>query len=69
MVETSASVMAARRFRGQYSQIWLSQRMRLFFAASRSASVTSLLKLADWSIESSMSSPSARAMCKRWSSS
>ena len=55
---TSSSVMFARRRRGQYSQIWESHLIRLFFAASRSASVTSLLKVAVWSrVSSSSRSP------------
>lgn len=41
MLSTSASVMEARRRRGQYSQICDSQRIRLFRAASRSSGVTS----------------------------
>ena len=65
---TSVSVMFARRRRGQYSQIWESQRMRLLFAASRSASVTRALKALVWSVESS-SRVSARERCERWSSS
>lgn len=48
---TSWSVMPARRPRGQYSQTWLSQRMRRVLASS---SVTSLLKRASWPSESSV---------------
>ena len=66
---TSASVIFARRRRGQYSQIWESQRIRRFLAASRSASVTSLLKVEVWSMESSSSRSPDSAMCVRWSSS
>ncbi len=41
MLSTSASVMEARRRRGQYSQICDSQRKRLWRAVSRSSGVTS----------------------------
>jgi len=54
---------------GQYSQIWNNHRIRLFFAASRSVSVTSLLKVDVWPIESSSSRSPDRAACERWSSS
>ncbi len=53
MLSTSESVIEESRDKGQYSQIWESQRMRLDFAASRSASVTSLLNVALWSASSS----------------
>lgn len=71
MVSTSASVMEARRRRGQYSQIWESQRMRRLRAASRSSGVISWLKLAFCVVVSSSSvsrllSPMSAA---RWSSS
>jgi hypothetical protein len=61
--------MFARRRRGQYSQICESQRMRRFFAASRSASVTSLLKAKVWSVESSSSWSPDRVRWASWSSS
>lgn len=62
------SVMFARRRRGQYSQICESQRIRLLFAASRSASVTRALNADVWSVESS-SRLSVSARWLRWSSS
>lgn len=61
--------MDARRRSGQYSQIWESQRIRRDLAASRSASVMSLLKAEVWSVESSSSRSPERAGCVRWSSS
>ena len=54
----SASVMAARRRRGQYSHIWESQRMRRPRAASLLSSRTSRLKVADWPLSSSSASRS-----------
>ena len=65
MDSTSASAIFARRRRDQYSQIWDSQRIRRFLAASRSASVISLLKVEVWSIESSSSKSLDRARCVR----
>ena len=48
MVSISASVMDARRRRGQYSHIWESQRIRRILAASWSDSETNWLKLGVW---------------------
>lgn len=69
----SLSVMEERRRRGQYSQIWESQRIRRVLAALKSLSVTNWLKVGFWA---GMSSSSFSAVVEassrvweRWSSS
>lgn len=64
----SVSVRAARRRRGQYSQIWESQRMRRPRAASLLSSRTNLLKVAVWPLSSSSASRSCDSSAA-WSSS
>lgn len=69
MVSTSESVIAARRRRGQYSQICASQRIRRALAASASVDVTSLLKEAVCPVSSSSASRPSMESSAAWSSS
>ena len=61
----SASVMEASRRRGQYSQIWESQRMRRVLAAAWSVSETSWLNVGFWAVASS-SSTSTSGSSEAW---
>ena len=75
MLSMSLSVMDASLRKGQYSQICDSQRMRRVFAAERSDSEISWLKVGFWAGRSSSSfsgiegAPLSRDWWERWSSS